>query len=242
MGLKLVDLAQLARLAVTGRTASPPLFDVLALIGRDEVLARLRARAKHDRDRRVRLLLARHGESVWNAERSFQGATDIALSDARPGPGRGAGPRAARLSRARGLREPVPPGAWRRRRSRCADSGVPQTSCPSCASSRSAVGGLHGRRRARPGRRPVSGVAARPARLSAARTASRCPTCSARVQAAVDRIAAAHPNGDDVLIVAHGGVISVYACHLLGAASTTCGGCAWTTPRSPWCARPGSCA
>jgi glutamyl-tRNA synthetase len=43
MGLKLVDLAQLTRLAVTGRTASPPLFDVLALLGRDEALARLRA-------------------------------------------------------------------------------------------------------------------------------------------------------------------------------------------------------
>ena len=41
MGLKLVDLAQLTRLAVTGRTASPPLFDVLALLGRDEVLERL---------------------------------------------------------------------------------------------------------------------------------------------------------------------------------------------------------
>jgi glutamyl-tRNA synthetase len=43
LGLKLVDLAQLTRLAVTGRTASPPLFDVLALLGRDEVLARLDA-------------------------------------------------------------------------------------------------------------------------------------------------------------------------------------------------------
>ena len=42
-GLKLVDLAQLTRLAVTGRTASPPLFDVLALLGRAEVLARLDA-------------------------------------------------------------------------------------------------------------------------------------------------------------------------------------------------------
>ena len=41
LGLKLVDLAQLARLAVTGRTASPPIFDVLALSGRDESLARL---------------------------------------------------------------------------------------------------------------------------------------------------------------------------------------------------------
>jgi glutamyl-tRNA synthetase len=43
LGLKLVDLAQLTRLAVTGRTASPPLFDVLALLGRDEVLDRMRA-------------------------------------------------------------------------------------------------------------------------------------------------------------------------------------------------------
>jgi glutamyl-tRNA synthetase len=42
-GLKLVDLAQLTRLAVTGRTASPPLFEVLALLGRAEALARLRA-------------------------------------------------------------------------------------------------------------------------------------------------------------------------------------------------------
>jgi glutamyl-tRNA synthetase len=42
LGLKLLDLAQLARLAATGRTASPPIFDVLALIGRDESLARLR--------------------------------------------------------------------------------------------------------------------------------------------------------------------------------------------------------
>ena len=46
MNLKLVDLAQLTRLAVTGRTASPPLFDVLALLGRAEVVARLRAAAE----------------------------------------------------------------------------------------------------------------------------------------------------------------------------------------------------
>ena len=42
LSLKLVDLAQLSRLAVTGGTASPPLFEVLALLGRDEVLRRLR--------------------------------------------------------------------------------------------------------------------------------------------------------------------------------------------------------
>jgi glutamyl-tRNA synthetase len=41
--VKLVDLAQLTRLAVTGRTASPPLFEVLALLGREETLSRLAA-------------------------------------------------------------------------------------------------------------------------------------------------------------------------------------------------------
>jgi glutamyl-tRNA synthetase len=43
LGVKLVDLAQLTRLAITGRTASPPLFEVLAILGRDETLARLAA-------------------------------------------------------------------------------------------------------------------------------------------------------------------------------------------------------
>ena len=43
MGLKLVDLAQLTRIALTGRTASPPIFEVVALVGRDETLGRLRS-------------------------------------------------------------------------------------------------------------------------------------------------------------------------------------------------------
>jgi glutamyl-tRNA synthetase len=43
LGVKLVDLAQLTRLALTGRTASPPLFEVLEILDRDESLARLRA-------------------------------------------------------------------------------------------------------------------------------------------------------------------------------------------------------
>ncbi|MBI4636240.1 MAG: glutamate--tRNA ligase [Candidatus Rokubacteria bacterium] len=42
LSLKLVDLAQLSRVALTGGTASPPIFDVVALLGRDETLARLR--------------------------------------------------------------------------------------------------------------------------------------------------------------------------------------------------------
>ena len=42
LGLKLVDLAQLTRLAVTGRTASPPIFQVLSLLGKAEALRRLK--------------------------------------------------------------------------------------------------------------------------------------------------------------------------------------------------------
>jgi broad specificity phosphatase PhoE len=42
------------------------------------------------------------------------------------------------------------------------------------------------------------------------------PDVCARVRRAIDRIVASHRDGEDVLVVAHGGVISVYLCHLLG--------------------------
>jgi glutamyl-tRNA synthetase len=41
-GIKLGAIAQPLRAALTGRTTSPPIFDVLAVLGRDESLARLR--------------------------------------------------------------------------------------------------------------------------------------------------------------------------------------------------------
>ncbi|MGH7319180.1 MAG: glutamate--tRNA ligase [Candidatus Rokuibacteriota bacterium] len=47
LGLKLVDLAQPVRLALTGRSASPPLFAVMTLLGREETRARLRAACDH---------------------------------------------------------------------------------------------------------------------------------------------------------------------------------------------------
>ena len=40
-GVKLGKLAQPLRAALTGRTTSPGIFDVLALLGRDESLARI---------------------------------------------------------------------------------------------------------------------------------------------------------------------------------------------------------
>jgi glutamyl-tRNA synthetase len=43
LGLKLVDLAQPIRLALTGETASPPIFGIMADLGRETTLRRLRA-------------------------------------------------------------------------------------------------------------------------------------------------------------------------------------------------------
>jgi glutamyl-tRNA synthetase len=43
LGLKLVDLAQLARIAITGGTVSPPIFEVVSILGPAETVARLRA-------------------------------------------------------------------------------------------------------------------------------------------------------------------------------------------------------
>ncbi len=40
-GLELKHFAQAARVALTGRSASPPLFDVMAVLGREQTLARL---------------------------------------------------------------------------------------------------------------------------------------------------------------------------------------------------------
>ena len=151
MGLKLVDLAQLTRLAVTGRTASPPLFDVLALLGRDEMLARLRA--ARTRSGPPRESPARPPRRVGVERRATLPGPDRhpALA-ARPGPGRGAGPRAARLSRARGLREPVPPsGGDGRDRPARLGRVADRPARPARALAR-AVGRLHGRGRARSGR------------------------------------------------------------------------------------------
>jgi len=45
-GLQMKDVAQPARVALTGRTASPGLFDVIAVLGRERAVGRLRAGAE----------------------------------------------------------------------------------------------------------------------------------------------------------------------------------------------------
>ena len=41
-GLKMASLAQAVRVAVTGKDVSPPIYDVLWLLGRERSLARIR--------------------------------------------------------------------------------------------------------------------------------------------------------------------------------------------------------
>ena len=43
LGVKLVELAQLTRIALTGKAASPPIFQVISILGTAEALARLEA-------------------------------------------------------------------------------------------------------------------------------------------------------------------------------------------------------
>src|SRR5262249_15945677 len=40
---KLVELAQLTRIALTGKAASPPIFEVMSILGKAETLARVKA-------------------------------------------------------------------------------------------------------------------------------------------------------------------------------------------------------
>jgi broad specificity phosphatase PhoE len=163
----------------------------------------------------VRLLLARHAESVWNEARRFQGSIDVELS--------ARGRRQAQaLGRALGGYRPavvyVSPLARARETAEIALAGtgarivsVPELrefslgEWEGCFSEeiRTRAGDPYGAWvRAPldcppPGSEPLEGV-------------------RGRVLAALAAIAAEHRDGEDVLVVSHGGVISVYACHLLG--------------------------
>jgi broad specificity phosphatase PhoE len=161
------------------------------------------------------LLLARHGQSVSNAVRRFQGTQDVALSElgARQAEALGQVLRHRRVSavytspleRARrtaeiaaaGLDLPLTAvhdlrelslGEWEGLTVEevCALPGDPYAQWV-----RDPVACLP------PGGEPLADV-------------------QARVVRAMAGIAAAHPDGQDVLVVCHGGVISVYLAHCLG--------------------------
>jgi len=161
------------------------------------------------------IYLARHGQSVANAMRRFQGHQDVPLSDLgrRQAMALSAGLRMRRvahvyaspLARARHTAEIV-----------AAEHGVPLTLVEDLREL--SLGDWEGLTvdeiRALPGdpyscwvRDPVAGCPPGGEAL---------PLLQARVLKAVDVIAAAHPNGEDVLAVCHGGVISAYLAHCLG--------------------------
>jgi alpha-ribazole phosphatase/probable phosphoglycerate mutase len=168
----------------------------------------------------VRLLLARHGQSVWNAERRFQGTTDVPLSSL----GR---EQAVALGRALAGRRIVAAYASPFRRAletaelALAGRGVPVL--PLEELRELSLGEWEGA--------TVDEIRSREGDpyLAWLRAPHDCPppggepldAVCRRVLAAMARIAAAHPDGGDVLVASHGGVISVYACHLLGASFNT---------------------
>ena len=164
----------------------------------------------------MRLLLARHGQSLWNQVRKFQGANDVGLSDL--GRTQAAALGSALRSGYRVAAAYVSPMCRARDTAEIAlkGTGIPLTA-------------IHELRELSLGEWEgftVDEVRSRDGNpyLSWVRSPLDCPPpggeplpdVCARVLQAIGRIAANHRDGEDVLVVAHGGVISVYLCHLLG--------------------------
>jgi phosphoserine phosphatase len=164
----------------------------------------------------VRLLLARHGQSVWNQVRKFQGANDVGLSDL----GRAQAEALGRALRA-GYRVAA---AYVSPMSRALDTaqialagtGIPLVPIPDLREL--SLGEWEGctvdEVRAREGN-PYHAWVRSPLDCPPP-GGEPLPDVCGRVLTAIGQIGASHRNGDDVLVVAHGGVISVYLCHLLG--------------------------
>ena len=162
-----------------------------------------------------RLLLARHGQSVSNAVRRFQGAQDVALSELGARQAEALGQAISRLSIAAVYTSPLE-RARRTAEIAAAGLGVPLTLVHDLREL--SLGDWEGQTveeiRALPGdpyeqwvRDPVACLPPGAEPLA---------EVQARVVRAIDEIAAAHPNGQQVLVVCHGGVISAYLAHCLG--------------------------
>ena len=163
----------------------------------------------------MRLLLARHGQSVSNAVRRFQGVQDVPLSPLGLSQAEALG---AALRRRRLAAVYTSPLTRARRTAEIAAAGlsVPVVSVEDLREL--SLGEWEGRTveeiRALPGdpyaqwvRDPVVGLPPGGEPLHAVQR---------RVVRAIEEIAAGHPNGDDVLVVCHGGVISAFLAHCLG--------------------------
>ena len=184
-----------------------------------------------------RLLLARHGQSVSNAIRRFQGAQDVALSPLGMRQAEALGQAVSRRAIAHVYVSPFE-RARHTAEIALAGLGLPLTVVDDLREL--SLGEWEGctveEIRTQPGdpyarwvRDPVQCLPPGGEPLA---------DVQARVVQAVERIAAAHPNGDDVLIVSHGGVISALLPMLRPAAGFDRGSRS-PTARSPRLAPPG---
>jgi len=162
-----------------------------------------------------RLLLARHGQSVSNAVRRFQGVQDVALSELGERQAEALGQAIRRLPIAAVYTSPLERA---RRTAEIAAAGLGVPLQPVDDLRELSLGEWEGRTveeiRALPGdpyeqwvRDPVACLPPGGEPLA---------EVQARVVSAMADIAAAHPNGQQVLVVCHGGVISAYLAHCLG--------------------------
>jgi len=161
----------------------------------------------------MKLLLARHGQTEWNADRRFQGHTDISLSARGRAQAHALG-RALRGRRVSAAYVSPMRRALETAEIALADAGIPFT--PIEALRELSLGAWEGC--------TVDEIRTQDGDPYAAwlRAPLDCPPPGAeplpavrdRVVSALERIEDAHGDGD-ALIIAHGGVISVYACHLL---------------------------
>jgi broad specificity phosphatase PhoE len=162
----------------------------------------------------MRLLLARHGQTEWNADRRFQGATDIALSALGRAQAHALG-RALRGHRITAAYVSPMRRAVETAEIALADAGIPFT--PIEELRELSLGDWEGCTVEEIRRLEGDPYAAwlRAPLDYPPPGAEPLPDVRDRVLAAIDQIGAAHGDGD-ALVIAHGGVISVYACHLLG--------------------------
>ncbi|HSB43106.1 MAG TPA: histidine phosphatase family protein [Methylomirabilota bacterium] len=162
-----------------------------------------------------RLVLARHGQSVSNAVRRFQGAQDVALS---PLGVRQAEALRQAVGRRRIAHVYTSPLERARRTAEIAVAGLDLPLTVVADLRELSLGEWEGctveEIRTRPGdpyaqwvRDPVQ---CRPP------GGEPLAQVQARALQAVDRIASAHPDGEAILIVSHGGVISALLAHWLG--------------------------
>lgn len=161
------------------------------------------------------VLLARHGQSVSNAIRRFQGVQDVPLSELglRQAQALGAAVSGRRLAHVY-----TSPLERARHTAEIAMAGLEAPLSVVDDLRELSLGEWGGRTveeiRALPGDPYAQWV--RDPVAFAPPGAEKLDAVQSRVLRAMAKIAAAHPNGGDVLVVCHGGVISTYLAHWLG--------------------------